>query len=476
MLTRYSRISFIATCAWLAGCASLGPKFSAPANVVEANAQYRHGGTSTSTNASLPKNWWEIFGDAQLNQLEQRALQAHPTIKIAAERLLQAKAQLGISDAAQQPYVSVGAGISNGHTSQNTAQGQLFGGRTVSGNNFSVGGALSYEVELWGKMQHIHEAAQAQVQAAEYDKDGVLLLLSSQIANTYWQLRGIQAELSILNETLANRKEAQQLIERRFGGGLSNELDVSRARLETANATADMAEVERQRNLLQHALAVLVAAPPATLLPVAAGPLSEPPAIPVGLPATLLAQRPDLAQSVALIRAANAQQGVAESAFYPSLQLTGNFGLASESLRDLAQGGSRQFSIGPLALSLPIFDGGRNKANLALTQARYQEALAQHQVKLLNALREVEDALSDGEQRKKQEGAQALAQQAANRAQAVAQQRFVKGLSNYLDVTDTQRSALAANRAANQIRTQRWLAATALARALGGGWTAGTVQ
>jgi multidrug efflux system outer membrane protein len=199
--------------------------------------------------------------------------------------------------------------------------------------------------------------------------------------------------------------------------------------------------------------------------------LPQPPAIPVGLPASVLGQRPDLAASVAGLKAANALVGVAEGAFYPSLSLTGNFGYASESLSTLAQGSARQFSVGPLALSLPVFDAGRNRANLALYKARYEEALANHEGRLLTALREVQDALSDVRERQQQGEVQVQAQQAAARALLVAQARYERGVSTYLDVTDAQRSALAADRAAAQIRTQRLLAAVAVARALGGGWT-----
>jgi multidrug efflux system outer membrane protein len=163
---------------------------------------------------------------------------------------------------------------------------------------------------------------------------------------------------------------------------------------------------------------------------------------------------------------------VAEAAFYPSFSLTGNFGYASESLSDIAKGGSRQFSVGPLALSLPIFDGGRNRSNLALAKARYEEALANHEGKLLTALREVEDALSDVQQKQKQEQVQAQSREAAERAYLVARARYERGVSTYLDVTDAQRSALTADRAAAQIMTQRLLATVAVARALGAGWQA----
>ena len=216
---------------------------------------------------------------------------------------------------------------------------------------------------------------------------------------------------------------------------------------------------------------LLGASPSATVLPAVQGSaLPQPPTIPAGLPASLLAQRPDLAASVATLKAANANIGVAEGAFYPTLSLTGNFGFASESLSELVKSGSRQFSVGPLALSLPILDGGRNKANLKAAQSRYNEALANHQGKLLTALREVEDALSDVQQRQQQGKAQAESREAAARAYLVARTRYERGLSTYLDVTDAQRSALAADRAAVQIDTQRLLAAVAVARSLGAGW------
>jgi multidrug efflux system outer membrane protein len=300
-------------------------------------------------------------------------------------------------------------------------------------------------------------------------------MLSSQVAATYWQLRGLDAELAILRNALATRRESQELIEARFNAGLSNELDVSRTRIERANAEADLHDAQRQRNTLEHALAVLVGASPSTTL-IAASPdtaLPQPPSIPVGLPASLLGQRPDLASSVANLQAFNAQIGVAQGAFYPALNLTGNYGYASESLRNLAQGSARQFSFGPLALSLPVFDAGRNRSNLKLAKARYDEAVANHEGRLLTALREVEDALSDVQERQQQGDVQAQAQQAAARALLVAQARYDRGVSTYLDVTDAQRSTLAADRAAAQIRTQRLLAAVSVARALGGGWTQG---
>jgi multidrug efflux system outer membrane protein len=470
MIKQLKRISVTAAVLALSACSTVGSDFRAPQNV--ADASFRHLPQGAASEARLPAQWWTVFGDEQLNVLEQRALRDNPSVKIAAERIVQAEAQLGLARASQQPSLSVNTGISNTRTSANTSQGLALGGRSISGNNFSVGSAFSYELDLLGRVRRAVEAADAQALSAQADRDGVLLLLSSQVATTYWQLRGLDAEMAILRGALDTRRETEELVNARFNAGLSNELDTSRARIERANAQADLEEVQRQRNQLEHGLAVLLGASPSATVLQAAGAttLPQPPSIPVGLPASVLGHRPDLASSVAQLRAANAQIGVAEGAFYPSLSLTGNFGFASESLGDLLKSGSRAFSVGPLALSLPVFDGGRNKANLALAKSRYEEALANHQSKLLTALREVEDSLSDVQQRQQQAQVQSVSREAAERAYLVARARYERGLSTYLDVTDAQRSALAADRAGIQISTQRLLASIAVARSLGAGW------
>ena len=470
----------LAVAALLSACGTVGKDFVAPQGV-DAPA-YRHAAAAPQDQAArLPAQWWTVFNDATLTQLEQRALHDNPTVRAAAQRLVQARAQLGVTRAGELPTVGVSAGVSNSRTSAESPMGATFGHQSIKGTEYSVGANFSYEIDLWGRMRRAVESADAQALAARDDRDGVMLMLSSQVATTYWQLRGLDAELAILNNALATRRESQQLVEARFNAGLSNELDVSRTRIERANAEADIQEVQRQRNTLEHALAVLVGASPSQpiLAPAAAGAataLPQPPAIPVGLPASLLGQRPDLAASVATLKAFNAQVGVAEGAFYPSISLTGNFGYASETLSTLAQGSARQFSFGPLALSLPVFEGGRIQANVNLAKARYDEAVANHEARLLTALRDVEDALSDVQQRQQQGDVQVQAQQAAARAVQVAQARYDSGVSTYLDVTDAQRSALAADRAAAQIRTQRLLAAVAVARALGGGWQQGASE
>ena len=457
----------------LAGCATVGANFTEPAS--PQSAAWRHVDVAMFDSARLPAEWWTVFNDPVLSALEQRAVRDNPGVKASAQRLLQAQAQLGVFRAAQAPTLGLGASVANSRSSAATSQALALGARSIKGNNFGFGASLSYELDLWGRVRRVVEAADAQALAAQDDRDGVILLLSAQVAANYWQLRGLDAEMAILQNAFGTRRESEQLVEARFNGGLSNELDLSRARVERANAEADLHDVRRQRNLLEHSLATLVGVSPSAPLIAARGnaDLPQPPVIPVGLPASLLSQRPDLAASVAQLRAANAQVGVAEGAFYPSLSLTGNFGYASESLSKLFEPGARQFSVGPLGLSLPLFDGGRNQANLAVSTARHAEAAALHEGRLLTALREVEDALSDVRERQLQGDVQAQSQTAAARAYVVAQARYERGVSNYLDVTDAQRISLGADRSAVQIRTQRLLATVAVARALGGGWTQG---
>lgn len=470
-----------AIAALLSACGTVGHDFVAPKGVESPawrGAPATQANAPLDENARLPAAWWTVFNDATLDQLEQRAMGDNPSVRAAAQRLVQAEAQLGVTRAGQRPQVNVSAGVSDQRTSSNSTEGILFGHKSLHGMNYQVGAGFSWELDLWGRVRRVVEAADAQALAAQDDRDGVLLMLSSQVATAYWQLRGLDADLAILKNALATRRESEQLIEARFNAGLSNELDLSRTRIERANAEADLHEAQRQRDVLEHTLAVLVGASPSVpvLAPAKDTTLPQPPGIPVGLPASLLGQRPDLAASVAQLRASNAQVGVAEGAFYPSVSLTGNYGFASQQLSELAKASSREFSIGPLALSLPVFDGGRNRANLKLAKARYDEAVANHETRLLTALREVEDALTDVAQRQQQGEVQAQAQQAAARALLVAQARYDHGISTYLDVTDAQRSSLAADRAAAQIRTQRLIAAVEVARALGGGWTQGAPE
>ena len=237
----------LAVAALLSACGTVGKDFVAPKGID--TPAFRHAAAGPANQAArLPAAWWTVFGDKALDQLEQRALRDNPNVRAAAQRLVQAQAQLGVTRASQLPTVGVSAGVANTRTSAESPMGATFGHQSIKGNEFSVGANFSYELDLWGRVRRAVEAADAQALAAQDGRDGVMLMLSGQVAATYWQLRGLDADIAILNDALATRRESQQLIEARFNAGLSNELDVSRTRIERANAEADIQEAQRQRN------------------------------------------------------------------------------------------------------------------------------------------------------------------------------------------------------------------------------------
>jgi multidrug efflux system outer membrane protein len=262
-----------------------------------------------------------------------------------------------------------------------------------------------------------------------------------------------------------------------YKGGLIGELELARARSDVATAAAELEEARKRRDLNEHSLATLTGSPIASFsVPPAFADarrdflLPAPPRMAPGVPADILARRPDLAATAQNIRASIADRNIAETAFYPTIKLTGNFGFASMELRNLTNG--QQFSFGPLAISLPIFDGGRNKANLAAADARYQEAVAAHKSKLLLALKEVDDALTEVSSNEAALEQRQKALDAARRAEAVARFRFDKGLGNYFDVLESQRTILSIERAMLQNRSQSLVTSVQLVRAVGGGWKA----
>jgi len=463
----------------LAGCAGT-PILSVPAAAPVAPAAYQNDtatGAATGTSAAaMPADWWQAYQDPELSALIASALEHNPGIDIAAARLMAARAQLQSLDAERQARVNASSGASYGETSKNTPTGIAMGRRGVQGSKYAVGIDASWEWDVWGRRARAVEAGEARTAAAEADMAGVRLALSAEVALYYWQCRAAEADLALLENTSSARAEAEQLLSSRFDAGLIGEFDVVRSRVELANAQADVEDARRRRSLAEHALATLTGKPLRDFGVASWNrqrTLPAPPAVAPGLPADLLARRPDLAASSHQVRAQLAQRGVAEAAFYPVIALTGDFGFASRSLEELARSGSRQFNIGPLALSLPIFDGGRNQANLELAEARYHEALAVHRNTLLVALREVDDALTEMKARQLQMRAQQASLDAARRAAGIASARYDKGVASYLDAIDAQRSVLAIERGLLQSRAQALYASVQLVRALGGGWQGG---
>jgi len=334
---------------------------------------------------------------------------------------------------------------------------------------------LSYEIDLWGRVRRGFESARAEAQASLAAFQNVLLTLHSEVAQNYFALRALDAELATVTGTVGLRKEQVQLVRSRFEGGIGNELDVSRAETELATTEGEAAALAKRRAELENALAVLVGENPSTFHFAAASSDDEakwnptPPAIPAGLPSELLERRPDVAESERQLAAANARIGVAKAAFFPVLRLTGSGGYLSGDVENLFNWDSRVWSIGP-SLSLPIFAGGRNLANYKRSQSAYEESVANYRQRILVAFGDVENSLAAIRHLGDQAAAQNRAVANANRAAELATERYRSGIVSYLEVVDANREALQAKRGRAQLTGQRLAASVQLIKALGGGW------
>jgi outer membrane protein, multidrug efflux system len=445
-----------------AGCA-VGPNYSRP--TVAAPTTWK--GTAVTTNAAvLPVEWWKIFNDAELDSLEAQAVQANQDLKRAAARVTEARAIARVSKAELYPTLTASGAYSRNRLSENRANTPQ---QNLESDDYSASFDLSYELDVWGRVRRTIEASKADAAAVSSDLEVVLLTLTADVARNYQLLRSLDSEKLVIEATIALRRETVRLQETRNQAGIINEVDVTRARTELANVEAELHAVARSRAQVEHALAVLCGQPPVNFSVTAKASSIVPPEIPVGLPAELLQRRPDIVEAEQTLQAANARIGVAKAAFFPTIKLTGAAGVASADLGTLVDWPSRIASFGP-SVSVPVFQGGRNRANLKAAEARYEQNVAAYRGSILNAFREVEDSLSDLSTFASQNEAVQRALLSARDTAALANERYQQGLSSYLEVVDAQRLALQAERQDTQLRGQRAISTILLAKALGGGW------
>ncbi|MDB6055087.1 MAG: transporter, hydrophobe/amphiphile efflux family [Verrucomicrobiales bacterium] len=414
--------------------------------------------------------WWEIFGDSQLNELEEQAFTGNQDLKAAVARVDQSRASARVARSQFFPNITLDPSFQRQKYSPN--QIPSFG--NVTANTLTAPVDLSYEIDLWGRIKRGFEGARAEAGATVAAWQNVLLTLQADIAQTYFSIRSADAEIATLSGTLGLRNEQLQLTRGRFEGGIGNELDIARAETEVALTEAESAAIAQRRAELENALAILLGANPSTfkLAPLeTTGSHWSPkaPGIPAGLPSALLERRPDVSEAERQLAAANSRIGVAKAAFFPVLRLTGSAGYVSSDLDSLFSWDSKVWSIGP-SLSLPIFAGGRNKANLARSRSAYEEAVAHYRQRVLVAFGEVENSLSGIKFLTLQAAAQDRAMASAQRAADLATQRYTSGIVNYLDVVDANRAALATRRAQAQLTGQQLNATVQLIKAIGGSW------
>lgn len=414
--------------------------------------------------------WWLAFNDADLTALIKEATGANANLAVAAARVKQARALAGVSQADRAPQVGAGMGAQRSRNS-GVSRGLSDDASVAPGNVYQARLTASYELDLFGRVAANVSAANADAAAVEATYKSVLLALQADVAQTYFKLRETDAELATLARTVDLRTQSVKVNQSRYDNGDIGEFDLARARTELSTVRAEAIGLQRQRVQFEHALAVLLGKP-AAMFSAGVNPLVESallPAIPAGLPSALLERRPDITAAQRAMIAANARIGVARTAMYPSLSLTGGLGTESGSGGNLFNWSARSWVLGAL-LSMPIIDGGRNKANIARSEAVLEESVASYRQNVLVAFAEVEDNLA---------GLRILAGQteqidaavvSARRSADLAQKLYNAGRSSYLDLLDAQRNLAAVERNAVQLRGDRAVTTVALIRSLGGGW------
>lgn len=454
----------------------VGPDYHPPTNSVPSEYKAAELGSWKPGQPldNLPKgNWWEAFQDAQLNELESRAVDANQNLKAAVARVTQARASARVAGADLLPNLTLAPSYARERYSPN--QVPSFG--PITANSFSVPLDLSYELDLWGRVRRGFESARAEAQASLADFYNLLLTLQADVAQNYFALRSLDAELGTVTATVALRNEQVQLVNSRFEGGVGNDLDVARAKSELATTEVEAASLAQRRAQLENALAILVGANPSSFHLSALTNRNwnpAPPAVPAGLPSELLERRPDVAQAERQLAAANGRIGVAKGAFFPVVSLTASGGYLSGEVESLFNWESRAWSLGP-SVSLPLFAGGRNRANLKRARAAFDESIARYRQQVLVAFGEVENSLAGIRYLAAQSEAQQRAVAHSRRAADLATERYRSGIVSYLEVVDASREALAAERANAQLAGQRLNLAVQLIKALGGGWEAQTL-
>jgi len=414
--------------------------------------------------------WWVIFGDPQLDTLEAMIDVSNDTLRGAQARFLQARAAIRVTRAARSPQVTttpqITAGTESGNRTNQTAHERV--------SDFLLPVDVSYEADVWGRVRLGVASAVAAAEASAADLEAVRLSLHAELALDYFELRGLDAERVILDNSVAAFERALELTRNRFAGGLASQADVALAETQLESTRAQAVGLGARRAALEHAVAVLTGRPPSALQ-LAASPLATPPPeIPMGLPSDLLERRPDIAAAERRIAAAGAEIGIAEAAFFPRLLLTASAGFQSRSLLSWLNGLSTFWSAGP-ALATMLIDGGRRHAVSDQARASYDETVAFYQETILRSLQEVEDSLAALRVLREEAEIQAAAVAAAERSVTLATNRYRGGVTSYLEVIAAQNAALTNQRAAVSILSRRLAASVLLIKALGGGWTSASL-
>jgi NodT family efflux transporter outer membrane factor (OMF) lipoprotein len=456
-----------------AACAPIGPDYVRPAVAdMPATWKIEPGWRPASPADAVPKKeWWKAFGDKQLDGLEANCLKDNPSLQTAVARLDQALAQSNAHAASLFPMIALNAGASRSRISANRplSSYSVPNSSTVQ-NDFKPSLTVSYEVDWLGRVRRDIESARASAEQAGADRENVRLVLTAQVASAYFQLRQLDEEIRFVSDSIGLQEKVLDLIRMRHELGAAAEGDVALQSALVESSKAQLELLRNQRRQVEDTLATLTGAPAASFKLSAGWLPAIIPAIPVGLPGSLLERRPDIASAERAMAAANAQIGVAKAAYFPSLTLSPVFGgYESNSLPSLISAPSLIWSVGVLA-SQTLFDGGRIRAGVDFAQAGYVAALANYRQAVLVAIQEAQDALGTlhGLESARQKQDEAVRNQ--NKAYEITLLRYKEGLDNALTLATVQQNQLLALRVQSQIRGDQFVSAVSLLKALGGGW------
>ncbi|NCU66280.1 efflux transporter outer membrane subunit [Acidovorax sp. 210-6] len=455
----------LATALLLVACASPGPAHQPRAASTAQAAGLADAGQDAS---AAPAQWWRALGDSQLDALVERALQDNPSLAVGRARLAQAVALSQVREAANGPQATLGVDFSRQHY---TAHGLV--PAPVAGNSYSTGNiqaSLSWSPDFFGQHAAELEAALGQARAAQADAAAAANLLAANVARAHVGLARLLAQRAVAERALAQRQEQVSLTQQRVGAGLDSQVELTQSQAAVPDARTQIEALDEQITLARRQLAVLSGQAPGALAGLTPRlDALQPPAVPPTLGTDLLGRRPDVVAARWRIEAATQGVAVARSEFYPNVNLTAFVGLNALGLDRLFNAGSRQLGVAP-ALRLPIFDGGRLRAQLGGRQAELDMAIAQYNGAVLDAAREAGDALASIASLARQQEQQAEAAASAEKAYRFAQERYRAGLGTYLVVLSTESQVLAQRRLAVDLRARQLDTRIALMKALGGGW------
>ena len=448
----------------LTGC-TVGPKYKRPPVTVPDSYRGLAPEAAAQTSASLAdQRWWTVFQDPQLQALIREALSQNYDLRIAASRVLQAQAAVGITRADQFPTITGGVSSSN----ERFPATKITPAFETSPTQVNL--SLFWELDFWGKFRKATEAARANLLATEWGQQAVVSSLVSNVASAYFELLELDAEMQISRNALASRKESLHLVEVRAQGGATSELDVRQSEQLVYTAAAAIPDLERRIEQQENLISILLGKNPG---PVTRGkPLTDNPilpTVPVGLPSSIVERRPDIQSAEQQLIAANARIGVARAAYFPDISLTGLAGFQSPALTNLFTGPAGLWSFGG-QLVQPIFTGGRIRSNVRLTEEQQHEAILFYQQSIQQAFREVADSLIAYRKNQEFRAQEELLTNSAQDATRLSDMRYRGGVSSYLEVLDSDTRYFNAQLGLAQAQLNERLALVQLYNALGGGW------